>query len=487
MLLGGVVTTVGQGLLGSTVYSDVPRGSYFDDAVGALYEAGIMTGSNGRFRPGDTLNRAEMATIVQRLRNEMHGVSNVPSQEPSPEPTPSSQREEEEVRTSSSTTSRTTSSKKSSASAKQNAGVQGAVQFSTDQFTIPESAKGLTIGVQRLDGDKDNVAVQFEVVAVTATEGKDYYKNGGTLNFREGETSKTFTILLMNDTDAEGPETVTIRLKSPTSGLVLGKYDVATVTILDDERSNNTSSTSTSSTSGNTSSTSTSSSPTAGTLNLAAFGYVVNEKAGTLNVTVNRTGGTTGAVNVNYATEAGTAKSGTEFTSVSGTLSYNDGETSKSFTVPVTDNSGINGNKNFTVKLSSPTGGAVLGYAASALATINDDESAPYGTGSLKIGKSTFDAEEGKSLYVTVVRSGGAAGTVGVAYSTTSGTASGNDFSPVAGTLTFAPGESTKLIMIPITQDSDSDSGETFYVNISNATGGAEITIPSSSTVTIYQ
>jgi len=69
---------------------------------------------------------------------------------------------------------------------------------------------------------------------------------------------------------------------------------------------------------------------------------------------------------------------------------------------------------------------------------------------------------------VTVVRTGGAMGTISVNYTTHGNTAStGADFTQVSGTLTFAPNESSKNIVIPIIKDTNSDPGETFNVDIS--------------------
>ncbi len=61
---------------------------------------------------------------------------------------------------------------------------------------------------------------------------------------------------------------------------------------------------------------------------------------------------------------------------------------------------------------------------------------------------------------------------VTVDYTTTAGTAgAGGDFTAVFGTLTFAPGETTKLVRVPILNDDSAESTETFTVNLSNATG----------------
>ncbi len=54
-------------------------------------------------------------------------------------------------------------------------------------------------------------------------------------------------------------------------------------------------------------------------------------------------------------------------------------------------------------------------------------------------------------------------------------TDAGNDYQPLSGTLTFKPGETSKLIAVGINGDTLVEPDETFVVNLSNPTGGAGI------------
>ncbi|HEV7373595.1 MAG TPA: Calx-beta domain-containing protein [Pyrinomonadaceae bacterium] len=63
--------------------------------------------------------------------------------------------------------------------------------------------------------------------------------------------------------------------------------------------------------------------------------------------------------------------------------------------------------------------------------------------------------------------------TVTVDYSTANGTATaGADYTAVSGTLTFAPGETTKTINVPVINDTLDEPNETYFVNLSNALNG---------------
>lgn len=479
-MFGWAAPAMTAGLLGSSIFSDVPRGSYFDAPLGTLVDAGIIDRAS-RFRPGDPITRAEFAKVMGLFYQQMNG-EYVP---PSDNNTDDQSDNEEEVASSSSVRTRSSSSRKSSSSSseddQEDAGPEGAFQFVSTTFTIPETAKGLTLGVVRTGGSAGAVSVEFLVVPATATENEDYYKNGGTLSFKENETTKTFTILLKNDEKGEGPETFTVKLLNAKGGAVLGTPHIATVTVLDDEQSNAT--TASSSSSSATSATN----PSAGTFNFSAIGYAAAENVPTLTVTVKRDGGSSGEAAVTYASTNGSAKSGTDYVNATGVLTFAANETSKTFTVTIADNGSIDGNRTFTLKLSSPTGGSGIGRAGQTTVTIMDNEAGSYGSGSIKLSKSAYDGSEKDGLAViTVQRVGGSKGLASVTYSTTSGTASGNDFTPANGTLTFLEGESTKEILVTVLKDTSADTGETFYVAISNPIG-ALLGTPSNATITVYE
>jgi sugar lactone lactonase YvrE len=76
--------------------------------------------------------------------------------------------------------------------------------------------------------------------------------------------------------------------------------------------------------------------------------------------------------------------------------------------------------------------------------------------------------EFGHVAFLNVVRTGDTDGTVSVTYQTHDGTASErSDYNAASGTLTFAPGESSKLITIPLTDDVFVEGPETFTATLS--------------------
>jgi hypothetical protein len=117
---------------------------------------------------------------------------------------------------------------------------------------------------------------------------------------------------------------------------------------------------------------------TPGKLQFSAPNFNVNEADGSAIINVTRTGDTSSAVTVDYATSDGTATQRSKYTSANGTLSFAAGQTSQTFTVLITDEAYVEGNQTVNLTLSNPTGSATLDTQSTALLTIIDnDTSAP--------------------------------------------------------------------------------------------------------------
>jgi len=107
------------------------------------------------------------------------------------------------------------------------------VQFSASNYSVQEDCTTVTITVNRIGDTSGPASVDYNTSDVTATERKDYITALGSLRFAAGETSKTFAVLINEDSFVEGNETFSISLSNP-SGITLGGPAIATVTITDD-------------------------------------------------------------------------------------------------------------------------------------------------------------------------------------------------------------------------------------------------------------
>jgi uncharacterized repeat protein (TIGR01451 family)/CSLREA domain-containing protein len=143
-----------------------------------------------------------------------------------------------------------------------------------------------------------------------------------------------------------------------------------------------------------------------GTLGFARPSYAVQEGQ-VATIAVARDNGTTGAVSVHYATVDGTAIGGNDYPVTSGTLSFADGATAQSFTISIPNDLVANGDRDFRVVLSSPTGGATLTPGADeTTVTIEDDD------GALRITDSFGDATDGLMVFGALVPGDTSSGTV---------------------------------------------------------------------------
>jgi len=224
-----------------------------------------------------------------------------------------------------------------------------------------------------------------------------------------------------------------------------------------------------------------------GTITLSTSTASIAEGGGSVTVTARRTGGSAGAVTVAFATANGSASAGSDYTAVSGTLSWAAGNSAdKTFVVAIIQDALVEGNQTFTATLSAPTGGATLGSPTAVTVTIVDDDTVAAGTIALSTSTASI-AEGGGSVTVTARRTGGSAGAVTVAYATANGSASaGSDYTAASGTLSWAAGDSAdKTFVVAITQDTGVESSETFTATVSGPTGGATLGTPAVMTVTI--
>jgi Domain of unknown function (DUF4394)/Calx-beta domain len=107
------------------------------------------------------------------------------------------------------------------------------VQFSAASFTQAEGGDA-TITVTRGPFAEGTQTVAFAATPGTAG-GADFGQVSGTLTFAADETSKTFTVPIVNDSADEPDETIALTLGSPSPGLGLGDPSAATLVVADDD------------------------------------------------------------------------------------------------------------------------------------------------------------------------------------------------------------------------------------------------------------
>jgi hypothetical protein len=109
-------------------------------------------------------------------------------------------------------------------------GITSTVEFLASQFPVNEDDGAATITVVRSGDTSTQASVDYMTVDGQATQKGDYMVGNGTLRFAAGETSKTFSVLVVNDTYQEGAESFSISLANPV-GTVIGATNISTITI----------------------------------------------------------------------------------------------------------------------------------------------------------------------------------------------------------------------------------------------------------------
>ena len=280
-----------------------------------------------------------------------------------------------------------------------------------------------------------NAIVHYDLDQGTADASDFTVQKRGVILFRTGRSSATVSVSTSDDEIDEEDETFSISLRNSWY-FRLGDA-TATGIILDNDGE-----------------------PGLPTLNVSDASAT---EGAAVSFTVSRSRASSQQVTVQYATSAGTAESGTDFTAASGTLTFGATETSKTVSVATTSDSGDEENETFTLTLSSPTN-ATLGDAT-ATGTINDDDATPT------LSVSEASATEGDAVEFTVSLSAASGQAVTVQYATSAGTAeSGTDFTAVSGTLTFGANETSKTVSVATTSDSVDEDNETFTLTLSSPT-----------------
>ncbi|MFO0668043.1 MAG: Calx-beta domain-containing protein [Polyangiaceae bacterium] len=182
-------------------------------------------------------------------------------------------------------------------------------------------------------------------------------------------------------------------------------------------------------------------------------------------------------VTVAYATQNNTAFAGGSLTSggkdygpKSGTLTFTPGQTSKTIDVTINGDVANEADETFFVVLSNPSTTAQIQNGTGTGTILNDDALPTPDRRRI-----TRRGSSGKSnMAFTVTLSALSGRTVNVSYATADDTAvttglivaGGTDYTAQTGTLTFAPGQTTKTILIPITGDTTFEPDETFTVTL---------------------
>src|SRR5207237_815519 len=145
-----------------------------------------------------------------------------------------------------------------------------------------------------------------------------------------------------------------------------------------------------------------------------------------------------------FSTVTGGTALSSDYTSTSGVITFNPGETSRSFSIPTTDDAVFEGSRTVLVQLSTPTSPAQLQNPSTATLTINDNEAMP--TMNLNAPASS-SVTEGGSTTMSVTLTNASRPVVSASIGSCGGTAvQGTDYTLSTSTVTFPSGSTTQTV-----------------------------------------
>ncbi|NDA69166.1 MAG: hypothetical protein EB141_20595, partial [Verrucomicrobia bacterium] len=211
----------------------------------------------------------------------------------------------------------------------------------------------------------------------------------------------------------------------------------------------------------------------AGSYGFEAPVFTVSESGTNALITVRRSLGLAADSTVAFATAPGTALA-SHFGATNGVLSFPTNVVFATFTVGVSNTALVEGDRTVILSLTAPTAGAVLGNISNATLIILEDDSAiGFSTASYSIGENV----PGGQAAISVTRTGNTNSTVSVLAQTISGGTAGAGIRYLATNtvLTFAPGDTTRLFLVPVIDDLIAEGDETVLMSLTNfqATGTA--------------
>lgn len=327
------------------------------------------------------------------------------------------------------------------------------LSFSSPAYVVNETDGAVVLTVLRLNGTNLATTVDYSTTNGTALAGSNYVATSGTLTFNVGEALKTITVPVLHDPRVTGNLTFSVYLANASGSAQLVPPNPATVVVVDTDAG----------------------------LSLTNNAFSVLENATNVTFTVVRSNANTGTVTVNYTTADDTALAGVDYTATSGVLVFTNGETLKTFTVPIIDNKLVQPDRSFSVNLFNPTPGAQLLDPSSATVTIIDNDAG------LRFSAPTYRVmKNGVMATMGVQRIGYTNSTVAVDYATEDGTAkAGVNYFPASGSLIFTNGETQKTISVGVIDDNVVTGDKTVLLKLANPLGDASVVAPGAATLTI--
>ena len=293
---------------------------------------------------------------------------------------------------------------------------------------------------------KETISVKYATYDDTATS-SDYGERTGTLTFEQNQQSKQIQIGIFGDAIYEPDEIFNLVLSDPSKAVISDDIGIGIGTIINDDP--------------------------IPTISISNAPGVIEGNSGTTNAqfTISLSNPSSETITVNYATSSGTAVMGIDFVESSDTLTFAPGETSKTIDISVNGDDAVELIEYFSVRISASVNAEILENEGIGTIITDDFPSASISDITITEGNSGS-----ASMTFMVNLSEPALQQISINFATSDDTAeAGSDYTSSSGIVTFAPGDTSGIITVPVRGDYLDEPDETFTITLSPFTQNVSI------------
>ena len=343
-----------------------------------------------------------------------------------------------------------------------NDGPDVTVQFGAASYTATEGGLAATVEVTLSADPERTVIVLLNVTPAGGATVDDYRLDSESLEFVSGQTSATFLVTAVEDSDDDDGESVTFGLLFLSKGVTPGSPATAMVNLTDNDGPDVT----------------------------AQFGagpYTATEGglAATVEVTLSADPERTVIVDLDV-TEAGGATTD-DYTLVPESLTFRSGQTSATFTVTAANDSADEDGESIMVGFGGLPSGVTAASPDTATVNLADNDETAVTPVTVQFGSAAYTATEGgTAATVAVTLSADPGRTVIVQLDATeAGGATPADYTLLPSSLTFGPRQTRATFTVTAVDDSDNDDGESITVGFGTLPSGVTAASPDTTTVNL--
>jgi RHS repeat-associated protein len=333
------------------------------------------------------------------------------------------------------------------------------VRLTQADVVVAESVGTVTLFVELLPAAANDVEVSWSAFGGSATAGSDFVDVSGVVILNSEERSAAISVEIENDGDPESDEQFIVSL-TDVVGAVPVPPTTTTITIVDDDSQH--------------------------FFSFESNSYQFSEggqQPGELTVLLDTAADSELAVRV--LSSAGSAIPGVDYAPIDQILVFQAGETARTVSAEIMDDSTYEPAEGFEVTLVSQTELAGIRTASSAILEIADNDSPP----TISLADGRYGASEAVGSLIVPVRLSEASGVVALVdvHTSDDDAIANEDYLPIATTLVFAPGQVERIVEIPIVGDGIPEAEEDFDIDLSNPVGCSfDLSQPRHAEVKVY-